>query len=500
MEYFLAALPIVALLFFMIILKWGGNLAGPVSLLICILIAALAFGLNISVFTTAVAKGLLLSFYVLLIIWPAMMLYQMISITGGINAVEQTLQKAVPDTGFLSIILAWCFSSFLEGIAGFGIPIAIVAPILVTLGISPVTAVAAAAIGHAWSVTFGDMGVVFQALVGVVNMDPAQLILPSSLLLGIACLLCGIAVTFLLKQTKYLPQVLFIGVVMAIVQAVLAYFDLVTLSGFLAGLSGVFIGLILKHKRNKVSEKNHTSKLLKITLAVYFSLSILLIFLFWPGPIRTAVQNIAWIPKFQEVVTNTGFITRAGNGQILRPFSHPGVVVLLVAIVTLILFRKKQILSKETNKQVFQITWKSAAPSSIAVISTIVLAAIMEHTGMTQLLANGLAVSFNNFYPLVSPWVGTLGAFATGSNTSSNILFGSVQKEIALILKISPTWLIAAQTTGGALGSMLSPAKITIGCSTVGLSGKEGKVMQITLPIGLGIGLITGFLVFILGT
>mgnify|MGYP000979827653 CR=1 FL=1 len=500
MEYILAALPIIALLFFMIILKWGGNIAGPVSLLICILIAAFAFGLNISVIITAFTKGLLLSFYVLLIIWPAMMLYQMISVSGGINAVEQTLQNAVPDTGLLSIILAWCFSSFLEGIAGFGIPIAIVAPILVTLGISPITAVAAAAIGHAWSVTFGDMGVVFQALVGVVNMDAADLILPSSLLLGIACLLCGIAVAFLLKQTKYLPQVLFIGIVMAVVQATLAYFDLVTLSGFLAGLSGVFIGLVLKHKHKKVSEINHTSRLFKITMAVYFSLSILLIILFWPGPIRSAFQSIAWIPKFDEVITNTGFITPAGNGQILRPFSHPGVVVLLVAIVTLFLLRKSQILSKETNKRVFQITWKSAAPSSIAVVSTIILAAIMEHTGMTQQLANGLAISFEKFYPLVSPWVGTLGAFATGSNTSSNILFGSIQKEIALILKFSPVWLVAAQTTGGALGSMLSPAKITIGCSTVGLSGKEGNVMKITLPIGLGIGLITGFLAFIFGT
>lgn len=500
MEYLLAALPILALLFLMIVLKWGGHFAGPVSLLVCILIAILAFGLNTSVFSTALAKGLILSLYVLLIIWPAMLLYQMISSSGGINAVEQTLQKAVPDTGFLSIILAWCFSSFLEGIAGFGIPIAIVAPILVTLGVSPVTAVAAAAIGHAWSVTFGDMGVVFQTLVGVANMDPAELILPSSLLLGIACLLCGIAVTILLKQTKHLPYVLLIGVVMAGIQAFLAYFDLVTLSGFLAGLSGVFVGILLKHQRTKKSAEDHTSQLFKVTLAVYFGLSILLIILFWPGPIRTAAQTIAWIPMFGEVATNTSFITPAGKGQILRPFSHPGVVVLLVAMVTIIIFRMKHILSREAMQQVVQTTWKSAGPSSIAVISTIVLAAIMEHTGMTQLLATGLSILFDKFYPLVSPWVGTLGAFATGSNTSSNVLFGSVQKGIALILSFSPAWLVAAQTTGGALGSMLSPAKVTIGCSTVGLSGKEGKVLQITLPIGLGIGLVIGFLVFILGT
>ncbi len=169
MGYLIAALPILVLLFLMIFLHWGGHIAGPVSLLVGILVAIFAFGLNLPVFSTALSKGMLLSLFVLMIIWPAMLLYQVIFQSEGISALTSTLQQSVSDTGFLWLILAWCFSAFLEGIAGFGLPIAIIAPIMVALGVKPVLAVAAVAIGHAWAVTFGDMGVVFQALIGVVN-------------------------------------------------------------------------------------------------------------------------------------------------------------------------------------------------------------------------------------------------------------------------------------------------------------------------------------------
>ena len=118
---------------------------------------------------------------------------------------------------------------------------------------------------------------------------------------------------------------------------------------------------------------------------------------------------------------------------------------------------------------------------------------------MTQSLAKGLSLSLNNLYPMVSPWVGILGAFATGSNTNSNILFGAMQEDIAILLKFAPAWLIAAQTAGGSLGSMLSPAKVILGCSTVGLQGQEGSVLKLTLPIGLAIGLLLGGVILLAG-
>jgi lactate permease len=95
-------------------------------------------------------------------------------------------------------------------------------------------------------------------------------------------------------------------------------------------------------------------------------------------------------------------------------------------------------------------------------------------------------------FPLVSPLVGILGAFATGSNNNSNVLFAPLQKSAAALLGIDPRLLLATQTAGGALGSMLAPAKITVGCSTVGLKGREGDVLRRTLLPGLLIGLLLG--------
>lgn len=499
MEYLLAALPILILLFLMVVLRMGGHIAGPISLASGLLIGLLAFGLNSQVLLVGLSKSLILSFYVLLIVWPAMMLFQTMQLSGGIQALAFSLQRIIPDTGFLWLILAWCFSAFLEGIAGFGIPIAIVAPILVTLGMHPVTAVASAAIGHAWAVTFGDMGVVFQALVGVVNMDPAALVIPASILMGVACILCGIAVALVIKQARLIPYVLLIGLVMVSVQTALAYFDLITLSGFMAGLAGILTGVLIKKKQGiKLLETETRTRLVAI-LGVYLVLSLILILVFWPGAIRQILQGFAWIPQFPAVATNAGFETPAGNGQAIRPFAHPGFWVLLSAGLTLLVYSRKKLISASGWKAALRMTWKSAAPASIAIIATVALSSLMEHTGMTQALAKGLSLSFNNMYPVVSPWVGILGAFATGSNTNSNILFGAMQKDIALLLQFTPAWLIAAQTAGGSLGSMLSPAKVIIGCSTVNLKGQEGSVLKLTLPIGLAIGLLLGVLVLFFG-
>jgi lactate permease len=95
-------------------------------------------------------------------------------------------------------------------------------------------------------------------------------------------------------------------------------------------------------------------------------------------------------------------------------------------------------------------------------------------------------------FPLASPLVGILGAFATGSNTNSNVLFGPMQKSIAGLLGVAPAVLLAAQTAGGSLGSMIAPAKLIVGCSTVGLAGRDGEVLRITLPYGALIGLALG--------
>jgi lactate permease len=111
--------------------------------------------------------------------------------TGAIKAIGIGIQRFSGDKAIQLLIFGWIFSSFLQGVAGYGVPIAVVAPLLVGLGFTPVVAVAAPAIGHSWSVTFGSMGASFQALMAVTGLDDAFLG-PSSALLLVSPLICAV--------------------------------------------------------------------------------------------------------------------------------------------------------------------------------------------------------------------------------------------------------------------------------------------------------------------
>jgi len=224
----------------------------------------------------------------------------------------------------------------------------------------------------------------------------------------------------------------------------------------------------------------------------YGVLTLVMTVLALPGPIRSSLYPYAWQLTFPEVTTRLGHVTQAGAGQAFRVFVHPGTAILVVAGVSVWLFARLGFSAAGSWRSAARATWHSAVPASLGVIATVGLSALMEHTGMTLLLAQGLSRWMGNLFPLISPWVGILGAFASGSNNNSNVLFGMLQKNAALLLGIAPALLVAAQTAGGSLGSMLAPAKIVVGCSTVGIKGMEGQVLKKTLPFGLAIGLLVG--------
>jgi lactate permease len=113
------------------------------------------------------------------------------------------------------------------------------------------------------------------------------------------------------------------------------------------------------------------------------------------------------------------------------------------------------------------------------------MAVTMQHAGMTNLLARGMAAVAGPAFPFVSSFIGALGAFMTGSNTNSNVVFAGLQDQVAALLGMSPLIILAAQTTGGAIGSAFAPAKIIVGCSTVDGAAGEGDVLRSVMRYGL---------------
>jgi lactate permease len=121
---------------------------------------------------------------------------------------------------------------------------------------------------------------------------------------------------------------------------------------------------------------------------------------------------------------------------------------------------------------------KRVMSSSVSIASMVAMAVIMQHAGMTDTLARGLATSMGQAYPLIAPWIGALGAFMTGSNTNSNVVFGALQLRTAQLLGYSAAIILGAQTAGAALASILAPTKIVVGASTAGMAGREGDVLR----------------------
>ncbi|UCC61654.1 MAG: L-lactate permease, partial [Anaerolineae bacterium] len=190
--WFLALSPIVVVLVLMLGLRWGGSKAGPVGWLVAFFVSLFFFGAGPELLAYAQLKAVLLTTHVLYIIWMALLLYNVVNEAGAIAVIGQGIARLTGDRVIQLLILAWAFSAFLQGVAGFGVPIAVVAPLLIGMGFNPVVAVAAVAIGHSWSVTFGDIASSFQALIAVTGLEGHDLATWSAAFLGLATFGCGL--------------------------------------------------------------------------------------------------------------------------------------------------------------------------------------------------------------------------------------------------------------------------------------------------------------------
>jgi len=495
--YWLLALsPIIVVLILMIGFRWGGSKAGPVGWLTAIVVSLAFFGAAPALLAYSQLKGLLLTIYVLYIIWMALVLYNVVNEAGAIAVIGRAISRLTSDRVMQLLILSWVFSAFLQGVAGFGVPVAVVAPLLIGMGFEPTTAVVATAIGHSWSVTFGDIASSFQALIAATGLNGQELAPWSALFLGLACFSCGLASAHAhsgLKGLRHgLPAILIIGSLMSGTQYLLATNGLWNLAGFAAGLVGLLVGAVVARlpryrSASASSTATHAEGRLGLPLALvpYLLLIVLVAAAELYAPLHELLNSLVIRIRFPELRTAYGWITEAGTGRTISIFGHAGALLAYTSIIGYLLYRRSGHYGAGVLRRITANTLRSAVPSSIGIASLVGMALSMDHSGMTYFLAEGISRSVGAAFPFFSPLIGVLGAFMTGSNTNSNVIFAPLQKQAAELVGISVFIILAAQTTGGSLGSMLAPAKIIVGCSTAGLAGREGEVLKRTLLPGL---------------
>jgi lactate permease len=490
LDWILALSPILLIIVLMVRFGWGAAKAGPAGWALTLGLAAVRFGAGLELLAVSHLKALLLSLDVLLIVWGAFILYRVFDEAGAIAAIGKLLPQLTTNRGMQALLISWLFASFLQGIGGFGVPVAVTAPLLVGLGFSPLTAIILPSIGHAWAVTFGSLGSSFQALIAATSLPADTLAAPAAVLLGLA----GIGSGFMVAQIaagwsstrKLALPILTLGILMGFSQYLLATHGLWNIASFVAGMIGLIAGVGLARRfQAERSDPNtnefDTRKFLLaasgylVLIAVTFTVQLV-------PTVHTFLGEIEIRITFPETQTASGFITPAGLGRVIPILRHAGAILGYTALIAYLIYHKSGKVPPGAGSRIIRDTLRRMLPSSAGIISMVAMAVTMTHAGMTDALASGLAQWVASVFPFASTWIGALGAFITGSNTNSNLIFAALQQRTAELLNYNPARILAAQTTGGAIGSVISPTKILVGASTTQLADQEGFVLRALLP------------------
>jgi len=484
MNFTLALFPIIVILALMVGFRWGASRAGAAGYLTALLIAIAKFGAGPQLLAVAHGKALLLTIDVLFIIWMAFLLFRVADEAGAIKAIGQALPHLTADRGMQALMIGWVFASFLQGVGGFGVPVAVIAPLMVGLGFAPLVAVVIPSVGHSWAVTFGSLGSSFNAMMAATGLPEELLGPPAAFFLGVAGIGVGLMVAHAaggwVALRRLLIPTLVIGVAMGVGQFVAVGAGLWNIGAFIGAIVGLVVGFPLARRfRGEMGDNGKLDvRKLWIALSGYLVLIAITLGVQLIPEVRSALGQVKFTLEFPGVSTSIGYATPAEAGRSIPIFRHAGAILMYASVAAFFIYRAAGWYKPGAVGRIVGGTIKKVMSSSVGIASMVAMAVVMQHAGMTETLAHGLAEGTGRLFPAVSPWIGALGAFMTGSNTNSNVVFAALQMRTAELLGCSVAIILAAQTSGAALGSVIAPTKVVVGASTGGMAGREGEIMR----------------------
>ena len=501
-----ALLPIVFFFAALTVLKLKGYVAGFFTLLISILVAIFAFGMPAGMALSSAAYGFAYGLWpIAWIIITAVYLYKITVKTGQFDIIRSSVISITEDQRLQMILVGFSFGAFLEGAAGFGAPVAITAALLVGLGFNPLYAAGLCLIANTAPVAFGAMGIPIIVAGQVSGLEAYHI----GQIAGRQLPILSIIVPFWLiammdgmrgiKQTW--PAVLVAGVSFAITQFLTSNFigpelpdvtsalvSLICLSLFLKKWqpSEIFTFQGMKQPEARKASEYTTGQIIKAWSP--FAILTVFVSLWTMKPLKTFLDSFSLIeikwPGLHNLVMKAAPVVAEPTPYAavykLNLLSAVGTSILLAAIVTIILLKMKP---ADAIKTFFE-TLHELRFSILSIGLVLGFAFVANYSGLSSTLALVLAGTGAAF-PFFSPFLGWLGVFLTGSDTSANALFGSLQASTAHQIGISPELAVAANTTGGVTGKMISPQSIAIACAAVGLAGKESDLFRFTVKHSL---------------
>ncbi len=500
-----AALPIIVFLLCLVVLRLRGIVAGLVALVAQVVVSVFAFGMPWSAASGAGLLGLLTAVWpIAYIIVMAVWLYKLAVASGRFDVIRASIGGISDDQRIQVLLISFAFGAFLEGAAGFGVPIAICAALLVQLGFRPVKAAMISLVANAAAGAYGAIGIPVIVGAQVSGLDVMELSRAMVVLLQPLTLVIPFLLVIILDGLRGLretwPATLLVTVVFSGIQAGVLWFlgpELADLGAGLGAMVALFaLGRVWQPRRIHREagapapvRAAHSLREIVVAWSPFYILTAAILVWSLPafkalfaadGPLAGTVVSVALPGLTGEVVTAAGDPVTAVWS--FTPLNATGTAILVAVLVTVATSRGLRARTLgSTLWQTLRELWQALA--LIAII--LVLANIANYSGGSASMGAALA-GVGPLFPVLAPVIGWIGVFLTGSVVNNNTLFAPLQVATADRLMLDPAVLVAANTAGGNTAKVISPQSIAIAAGAVGLVGRESEILRASIGYSLG--------------
>ena len=556
----IALLPLITIFILLGVFRIRAHWAGLASLAVAVIVAITAFKMPVGLALLSGTEGAVFGLFpIMWIVFNALWVYQLTVVSGRFADLRESFNLISADPRIMAVLIAFCFGGLLEALAGFGAPVAITGVMLMAIGFSAFRAAAIVLLANTAPVAFGAIATPILTAAALTNIPASEIGAVVGRQTPVLALFVPLILVALVDGRRGLrqtwPAALVCGVSFAIAQFVSSNFVSVELTDIIASL--VAVGTTMAFLRvwqpsgteealsdlqaataeaedtpggggtpagraggrsetasgpgrtggtsggsavatPATSSRELTTGRIMMALVPYiiviavFSIAKLL------GPVKTFLVGtdvkIEWPGLHGNVLSAAGkpISSTIYNFQWL---SSPGSLLVLCGILVAICYRiSPAVAAREYFMTAYKLRW-----AFLTVAAVLALAYVMNQSGQTLTIGNWIAAT-GAFFAFLSPVLGWLGTAVTGSDTSANALFSTLQQAAAERAGLDPTLLVAANTSGGVVGKMISPQNLTIAATAVGIPGREGDLFRYLIRWSLGMILFMCVLVYLQST
>ncbi|HCN90918.1 MAG TPA: L-lactate permease [Oxalobacteraceae bacterium] len=516
-----AAIPIIFFFIALAVFRLKGHIAGTITVALALLVAILFYGMPVSMALASAGYGFLYGLWpIAWIIVTAVFLYKVTVKTGQFEIIRASVVSLTEDQRLQMLLVGFAFGAFLEGAAGFGAPVAITAALLVGLGFNPIYAAGLCLITNTAPVAFGAMGIPITVAGQVTGIDAFKIGQMAGRQLPFLSILIPFWVIMIMDGWRGVretwPAILVTGATFAVTQFFTSNFigpELPDITSALVSLISLAVFLkfwkpkrIFRFPGQEITAKAEHHSGGKVFKAWSPFLILTFFVTIWSlSPFKALFnkgQSLAWtvinspVPMLDKLVIKMPPIVKVATAYpavySFNWLAATGTAILCAAIVTVVLLRMKPGDALKT----FGETLYDLSRPIYSIGMVLAFAFIANYSGLSATLALLLAGTGAAF-PFFSPFLGWLGVFLTGSDTSSNALFCNLQATTAHQIGVHDTLLVAANTTGGVTGKMISPQSIAVACAAVGLVGREADLFRFTVKHSLMLATLVGIITMV---